>query len=494
MDSHAITRASTDFGRMHRNVPSAVFRPPSTNSISAFIKLSYESVEPFPITARGHAHSLHGQAQAGNGVVIEMMSLNSGAINNENANSFGCSSEEKCYIDVGGGELWIDVLRKTLKHGLAPRSWTDYLYLTVGGTLSNGGISGQSFRHGPQISNVLELDVITGKGETQTCSRTNNSELFNAALGGLGQFGIITRARIILEKAPKMVRWVRLLYSDFSGFTRDQELLVSSHGGDGDKENEGFDYVEGFVMMADKNDGNSNWRSSSFQFPHHIATNNTILYCLELCKYYNDRSAKHHVDEELEGLMSKLHYIPRMMASKDVTYMAFLNRVRHGEIKLRSRGLWNVPHPWLCLFVPASRILEFHDVVFKGILSRNNTSGPLLVYPMKRSRWDDRMSAIVPNEEVFYSVGLLRSAVYDWEFYEEQNREICKACERRKLGVKMYLPYYTEESEWRRHFGAKWSVFLERKSRFDPRGILGTGQRIFPFPLLTSNLKSTALI
>ncbi|KAL9275371.1 Cytokinin dehydrogenase 4-like protein [Drosera capensis] len=33
------------------------------------------------------------------------------------------------------------------------------LYLTVGGTLSNAGISGQTFRYVPQISNVYELDV-----------------------------------------------------------------------------------------------------------------------------------------------------------------------------------------------------------------------------------------------------------------------------------------------------------------------------------------------
>jgi cytokinin dehydrogenase len=40
--------------------------------------------------------------------------------------------------------------------------WTDYLRLTVGGTLSNAGIGGQAFRHGPQIANVHELDVVTG--------------------------------------------------------------------------------------------------------------------------------------------------------------------------------------------------------------------------------------------------------------------------------------------------------------------------------------------
>lgn len=44
-----------------------------------------------------------------------------------------------------------------------------------------------------------------GKGELFTCSEERNSELFHAVLGGLGQFGIITRARIALEPAPKRV-------------------------------------------------------------------------------------------------------------------------------------------------------------------------------------------------------------------------------------------------------------------------------------------------
>ncbi|CAO2169716.1 unnamed protein product [Urochloa humidicola] len=56
-------------------------------------------------------------------------------------------------------------------------------------------------------------------------------DLFHAALSGLGQFGIITRARIALEPAPKMVRWIRVLYSDFISFTEDQEMLISNQRG-----------------------------------------------------------------------------------------------------------------------------------------------------------------------------------------------------------------------------------------------------------------------
>lgn len=44
-----------------------------------------------------------------------------------------------------------------------------------------------------------------GKGEVVTCSEEKNADLFNGVLGGLGQFGIITRARILLEPAAEMV-------------------------------------------------------------------------------------------------------------------------------------------------------------------------------------------------------------------------------------------------------------------------------------------------
>lgn len=38
-----------------------------------------------------------------------------------------------------------------------------------------------------------------------TCSEDQNWELYHAVLGGLGQFGIITKARIALERAPQKV-------------------------------------------------------------------------------------------------------------------------------------------------------------------------------------------------------------------------------------------------------------------------------------------------
>lgn len=42
------------------------------------------------------------------------------------------------------------------------------------------------------------------------CSEEQNADLFHGVLGGLGQFGIITRAKISLEPAPKMVNTLQI--------------------------------------------------------------------------------------------------------------------------------------------------------------------------------------------------------------------------------------------------------------------------------------------
>ena len=96
--------------------------------------------------------------QAQNGIVIAMTTLKGITV----VPSGDADSNGVPFVEAMGGEMWVDVLKTSLEHGLAPRSWTDYLYLTVGGTLSNAGVSGQTFRHGPEVSNVLQLEVVTG--------------------------------------------------------------------------------------------------------------------------------------------------------------------------------------------------------------------------------------------------------------------------------------------------------------------------------------------
>lgn len=101
-------------------------------------------------------------------------------------------------------------------------------------------------------------------------------------------------------------------------------------------------------------------------------------------------------------------------------------------------------------------------------------------------RWDDRSSVVTPDEEVFYLVAFLRSALSDsddptqsLEYLSQQNQKILEFCDEVGIEMKQYLPHHPSRTEWARHFGPKWARFVRRKAQFDPKFILGTGQGIF---------------
>lgn len=93
------------------------------------------------------------------------------------------------------------------------------------------------------------------------------------------------------------------------------------------------------------------------------------------------------------------------------------------------------------------------------------------------------MSTSIPEEEVFYTVGLLHSSTdEEWKKLDEQNKEILRLCEEKGIMIKQYLPHCGEEGNvdfWKKHFGKQWTRFEQRKARFDPKMILAPGQRIF---------------
>ncbi|XP_075512803.1 cytokinin dehydrogenase 1 [Primulina tabacum] len=467
-----IEHAARDFGNRYHIMPYAVLYPQSVSDISSMIKCIFHMslTSELTVAARGRGHSLQGQAQAYRGVVIIMESLQ--------VPKMSFHDGKLPYVDVSAGELWINILHESLKHGMAPKSWTDYLHLTVGGTLSNAGVSGQAFRHGPQINNVYELKVVTGRGEVVTCSEDQNAELFHAVLGGLGQFGIITQARIALEVAPRKVKWIRALYSDFSAFTKDQEHLISSENT--------FDYIEGFVII--NRTGLLNYWRSSFKPKDHVqasqfSSEGKILFCLEVAKYFNPEGSE-NIDQDVDTLLSKLNYIKSTLFWSEVPYTDFLDRVHTSEIKLREKGLWEVPHPWLNLLIPRSRIHEFAQQVFGNIV-KDTSNGPVLIYPVNKSRWKTRTSMITPEEDIFYLVAFLASAMPSsrgndsLEYILAQSNKILELCEKQRLGVKQYLPHYNTKAEWKAHFGTQWEDFSKRKFTYDPFAILAPGQKIF---------------
>lgn len=90
--------------------------------------------------------------------------------------------------------------------------------------------------------------------------------------------------------------------------------------------------------------------------------------------------------QEVDTLLSELNYIRSTLFMSEVSYLDFLDRVHISEIKLREKGLWDVPHPWLNLLVPRSSIHEFADEVFYNIV-KDTSNGPVLIYPVNKSRY-----------------------------------------------------------------------------------------------------------
>ncbi|KAL6000116.1 hypothetical protein ACLOJK_034794 [Asimina triloba] len=504
---------SADFGGLTASTPLALARPAGPDDVATIIRAAAASPSSsLTVAARGNGHSINGQSMAARGVVLDMRAMDDCRrveILPPRRNGGGC-----CAASVAGGALWEEVLLQCLVHGLAPCSWTDYLSLTVGGTLSNAGISGQAFRFGPQTSNVSEMQVVTGKGDVVVCSERENSDLFFAVLGGLGQFGVITRATIPLQPAPDMVRWIRAVYGDFRDFAADAELLVTRTAGDS------FDYVEGFAFV-NGDDPVNGWDSVPLDPARRFDPSlvppgaGPLLYCLEVALHYRnrDQDALKAVDKAANEMLRPLKFVRGLKFAVDVWYVDFLLRVKKAEQAIKANGLWNAPHPWLNLLVSSRDIANFDRLVFKKILC-NGIGGPMLVYPMLRSNrpnvllfcqidttgrtkskrhlrmrrqnevWDGRTSVVVPDSEIFYLIAMLRfnRPFPDGPSLEEilaQNQEILRCCEINGFDFKLYLPHYRLEEQWKRHFGKEWQRFVDRKAHYDPMAILAPGQRIF---------------
>ncbi|CAA0817161.1 Cytokinin dehydrogenase 3 [Striga hermonthica] len=375
-DNVSLEKASKDYGNIVHLRPSFVFDPKRVSEIQNLIMHKYKNygTEPnktFAIRARGH--STRGQSQVYSGIVVNMTALNK---TDGSRISIGKKNNLGYYVDVGCEQQWLDVLRATLKVNLTPVSWTDYLRVSVCGSLSNAGVSGQSFQHGPQISNVYSVYAITGKGDHKYCNPNWNSDLFYALLGGLGQFGIMTKARIRLEKAPTRAITTRLLYTHFSHFSNDQEFLISTNLPN---------YTEGYIIV--NNIIPSGWitynSSITLSDVDALLKKYIVLYAIEFSMYY-DHQTVNTVYQEFQRLVGKLKYIPKFIFTLDESYFDFLYRV--GDLDRADRGSVQA-HPWLSLFIPRSQNKKFNKYVLAGLLPTLGQAPTIpLYYPLNATK------------------------------------------------------------------------------------------------------------
>lgn len=432
-DDEARAAAAEDFGHIVHQTPEGVLFPGSEDDVAAIIR--WAGAAHRKIAPRGQSHSVYGRAQARDGIVIDMTPLRAiGPIQNDR-------------VSVGAGATWRAVLAATLPRGLTPPVLTDYLDLSVGGTLVVGGVGGTTSRYGMQSDNVLEMDVITGRGEKITCSPDSNGELFHMVRAGLGQVGVITRATLKLIPAPQRVRRYLLTYPDLKTLLADERLLAAE---------DRFDAVQGAIVPAP-----TGWTfrlDAACAFAGDKPPDDTAL----LAGLSDDRAA------------AKLSTLP---------YIDYLNRLAALEQLLRANGQWRYAHPWLTTFVGDSQVESVvSDALDRLTPADLGTFGQVVLSAFRRPA-DASPLLRLPADSLSYAFNLVRipttDAVTEADRLVTANRALYERV--RAAGGTLYpvsaLPM--SHDDWRSHFGSAWARLRDAKQRFDPGHVLTPGYPVF---------------
>lgn len=388
------------------------------------------------VAARGQGHSTYGRAMADGEIVLDMKTI---------SRTHHVQSDR---MVVDAGATWSTVLNATLAHGLTPPVLTNYLELSVGGTLAVGGIGGTTFRHGMQTDNVLALNVVTGDGRELTCSATSNSDLFDAVRAGLGQCGVITQATLRLMRAPERVRRFHLLYADLRSLAADQRIVLA----DGR-----FDHLQGTLLP----DGGGAWR-----------------YQLEGIVFYD----RHTIPDD-KAVLAGLSDERGAAVISDLTYLEDVNAFARFENLLRSNGQWFNPHPWLLTFLRGSDAEQVAGEIVDGLTNEDvGPFGRVTYYPMLTKALRTPLVRL-PDERVVFPFNLIRIPETNDAAKVEQmiarNRVLHDRI--RSAGGVQYPvgAFPMSSSDWKEHFGSKWSLLHDAKRRYDPLDTLTPGYNVF---------------
>ena len=432
-----------DFGRLKPSAPWAVLRPGSDRDIVKMVNYARANKLKIAVNGQGgtgddmESHSVYGQAAVPRGgISIDARAMSKIiSINSTNA-------------VVEAGVTWGQLTDAALKVGKTPPALPDYLHLSIGGTVSIGGIGGTVQKFGLLADTVHSLDVVTGNGDLFTVSASSRPDLFNSVLSGGGQTAIILRAKVKLTAAPQRSVVFSLFYDDLATYLADGEKVMTENR---------FDVQAGEMLRKSDDSG---WR-----------------YKMEVAANYSGTAVP-----DRAKLLAGLRDIRAEAVIEDVPYRDYMFRLDGYEVYLKETGHWFQPKPWLSLFLPASKTKAFMELVEKELTANDLGGGFLLFYPYY-TRKVTRPLAVQPNESVGYLFDLLRfpnpGETGIKEMLEQNRRLYDKAV---ALGAKRYLvgaiPRMTT-ADWKAHFGPRWGDFCRAKRRYDPANILTPGQGFF---------------
>ena len=450
-DEEVLRGVARDYGGYVHHLPQGVIRAAGVGDVVAAV--AYAAEHDVRLAARGAAHSTHGQSQVERGLVLDLRGLDQ---------VLELTSDS---IVVQAGTRWRDVAHAAWSIGRTVPVFTDYLGATVGGTLSLGGVGSRTWQLGAQTDHVLELEVVTAAGEVVRCSPGERSDLFDAVRSGLGQFGIITTARLPLVAAPARAHDHRALYGDFDTFFATLNALVDEAEYDG---------VQGFALGNDPQSIVGHLGPDAVAFAAPPGTGPWV-FCIEAVRLLDE-------GHDLTATAPRRRdWLPGGHFPLDLPYLGYVDRLAPTEEALTALGLWQLPHPMLDLILPGSQARAFVRAMLDTV-EPADVAGPVLVYPYAREHLQTPFFR-APDEPRVTLVGLMRTTLPPSpervQAQLDQNRRLYESA------VAHGGCFYPVDSvpmaadDWERQFGDQWGAFVAAKQRFDPSHRLGPGQSIF---------------
>ena len=179
----------TGWGRYPRHFTS-VFRPLDVHEVTKL-----QATLPLHV-ARGNGRA-YGDAAIGEEATVDCRYL---AGIGEFDQSTGC-------LTVGAGVLLSSILTAFLRRGFFPPVVPGTRYVTVGGMIA-ADVHGKNHHSVGGFGRFLDsIELVLPSGEQQTCSTSQNADLFSATIGGMGLTGTIVEARFRLH--PIETGWIR---------------------------------------------------------------------------------------------------------------------------------------------------------------------------------------------------------------------------------------------------------------------------------------------
>ena len=161
--------------------------------------LKYAKDNQLKISIAGVQHSMGGHTIYPDGILLDMLPYKKMSLN-----------KEQNILTIGSGALWEDAIKYLDQHGKSIAVMQAFSSFSVGGSISVNGHGWQ--KNSPPISSsVLSFTIMNADGEIVTCNRTENEELFRAALGGYGLFGIILDVQLkVVDNLALQYKYIRL--------------------------------------------------------------------------------------------------------------------------------------------------------------------------------------------------------------------------------------------------------------------------------------------